>query len=245
MSAGVWASVADTSHDSTSLVAFDSNDISLSTMTRTVPSQLAAVATLLAAACASEVDSDGRGGGAASSAETSSTGGGGSDDYSGPEACRDVKMFESPACLDALRARCAGFLSADECSAAAELPLGDPSQGTTQIECRWADVVVFDDLSLCSVQRSYGRCEAVLPQFDHLCGGEACKNPSLRTAWRVLPDAPMEMVRTNCGVPLGYWCVIGHAASPEEGVCMSNVEPPAPPLCECDAAACDFLGDSI
>jgi len=151
-----------------------------------------------------------------------------------PAACDvDRSPFLEADCLTALRDGCRAQPTADECAARAEIAFDD---GGYVVRCGWATVVRFGDASTCAMPVVEGRCEAGLVQEG---GGDPCEGePTLDSAWFV-DVAAQELIDMTTALdgPLGPWSAVD-AEPGMSGVCAENVQPPAPALCECAAAAC-------
>lgn len=148
-----------------------------------------------------------------------------------PDTCSlETSPFLQAECLDAMRLACNQRSEENDCTSAPGLSFDG---GGYEVRCSWARVVRFSDADTCTVQTVEGRCEASL---EGLPCGDLCAGESLVGNISALPSES-ELVQL-CGGPLGAWSAVDSPQMHAFG-CGENLEPPAPPLCDCVDVACE------
>jgi hypothetical protein len=152
-----------------------------------------------------------------------------------PEECVGLATaFTGQDCAEVLHQTCRSKTTEEEC-----LGQGKALVGSYEMSCHWTQVVTFEDDDSCTVASVSYRCDAWMDPAQLLlyCPDPCEAEGDLSSSWRTI-QSERELLKI-CGGPFGPW------AGPEDddwdgyiGVCVDNVSPPAPALCDCTAAAC-------
>ena len=137
-------------------------------------------------------------------------------------------------CLAALRDRCRSRANDADCTMGGPLIFGG---GAYKIFCTWSKVVRFSDLTTCAVETVFHRCEGTIKQDLVVCRDPCTATPDIFSRWTAIPSE-QELVRVECGGPIGPWSAVGSTPGSYTGACLGNIMPPAPDLCRCESTAC-------
>jgi hypothetical protein len=135
-------------------------------------------------------------------------------------ACaHDESPFLQTDCLAELRLACNEHDAEESC-------LGADSRSFESghdISCAWVEVATFSDETTCALDSTVGRCEAVVGLLGCL---DTCN---------AIPSEGE--IFDLCGGPIGPWSAID-SEDDHVATCSSNVQLPAPALCECAPMVC-------